>query len=213
MDPSIKKIELEKALRYLRKDKRLAPLIKKYPKPTFERATSYGRPVDPFYALCESIIFQQLSGKAADTILGRFLILFCANRPTPKSLLKLSNEKIRSAGVSSQKASYLRDLASKFEDKTINEKGLEKWTDDEVRKHLIMVKGIGPWTIDMFLMFYLHRSDVFPTGDLIIYKNFSKLFKLRNKPSIEKMEKLSAPWSPYRTVASRYLWSMSDEEK
>lgn len=213
MKPVTKKINLPKALAHLRKDPKMAPLIAKYPKPTFNRQTSHGKPVDPFYALCESIIFQQLSGKAADTILGRFLKLFRAKHPTPKALLKLTDEEIRSTGVSGQKMSYLRDLANKFIDKTINEKGLEEWSDEEVRTHLIAVKGIGKWTADMFLMFYLQRPDILPTGDLIIQKNFGKLFKLRTLPSPEKMEKLSKPWQPYRTVASRYLWNLADDTK
>ena len=104
------------------------------------------------------------------------------------------------------------DLFSKFEDKTINEKGLEVWSDDEIREHLIAVKGIGKWTAEMFLMFYLHRADVLPTGDLGIQKGFKRLFNMRDLPSPEKMEKLAKNWSPYRTVASRYLWMIADEK-
>ena len=166
--------------------------------------------MDPFYALCESIIFQQISGKAGDAILGKFLLLFRAKHPTPKTLLALPEDKLRAAGISPQKLSYLRDLAQKFEDNTINHKGLEEWNDDEVREHLIAVKGIGKWTADMFLMMYLQRPDVLPTGDLGIQKGFQKLFNLRSLPSPEKMEKLAKPWQPYRTVACRYLWDMQD---
>ena len=86
-------------------------------------------------------------------------------------------------------------------------------TDDEVRAHLIAVKGIGRWTADMFLMFYLHRSDVLPTGDLGIQKGVMKLFKLRSMPTPEKMEKVTESWRPYRTVAARYLWNIADEDK
>ena len=126
--------------------------------------------------------------------------------------MKLTDEAIRATGISSQKLSYLKDLAKKFVDKTINEKGLETWSDDEIREHLIAVKGIGRWTADMFLIFYLHRSDVLPTGDLGIQNGFMKLFKMRTRPSVEKMEKLARDWSPYRTVASRYLWNIQDEK-
>lgn len=205
-------IDLPKALRHLRKDERLALYIKRLPKPVFERKTSHGKAADPFYALTESIVYQQLSGKAAGTIYGRFLKLFRAQKPTPKALLKLSDEAIRATGISSQKLSYLKDLAQKFEDKMINEKGLGIWSDDEIREHLIAVKGIGRWTADMFLIFYLHRSDVLPTGDLGIQNGFMKLFKMRTRPSVEKMEKLARQWSPYRTVASRYLWNIQDEK-
>ena len=212
MSSPIKTIDLPKALRHLNKDERLKPYIKRLAKPVFERKTSHGKASDPFYALCESIVYQQLSDKAAGTIFGRFLTLFRAKRPTPKALLKLTDEAIRATGISSQKLSYLKDLASKFEDKTINEKGLETWSDDEIREHLIAVKGIGRWTADMFLIFYLHRSDVLPTGDLGIQNGFMKLFNMRTRPSVEKMEKLAKGWSPYRTVASRYLWNIQDEK-
>lgn len=209
----IQTIHLQKALRHLRADEKMAPLIARFPKPEFSRKTSHGKPADPFYALCESIIFQQISGKAGDAIFGKFLTLFRAKHPTPKAFLKLPDSTIRAAGISPQKLSYLRDLAQKFEDKTINQRGLGEWSDEEVRAHLVAVKGIGTWTADMFLMFYLHRMDILPTGDLGIQKGFKILFKLRTLPSPEKMEKLARDWAPYRTVASRYLWNLADEQK
>jgi len=212
MSSPVQTIDLKKAARHLQKDERLAPFIKKFPHPVFERKTSNGKAADPFYALTESIVYQQLSGKAASTIYGRFLTLFRAKRPTPKALLALPDTDIRNTGISTQKLSYLKDLALKFEDKTINEKGLEVWSDDEIREHLIAVKGIGKWTAEMFLMFYLHRADVLPTGDLGIQKGFKRLFNMRDLPSPEKMEKLAKNWSPYRTVASRYLWMIADEK-
>lgn len=213
MSSAIQTIDLTKALRHLRKDAHLGPSIKRFEKPVFERTTSHGTPADPFYALTRSIVYQQLSGKAAGTIYGRFMTLFPAQRPTPKVLLTLSDESIRATGISSQKLSYLRDLALKFEDKTINESGLETWSDDEIRAHLIAVKGIGRWTADMFLMFYLHRADVLPTGDLGIQKGVQKLFSLKSLPTPERMEKLAENWRPWRTVASRYLWNVADEGK
>ena len=208
--PAPQTIDLAKAMRHLRKDARLAPHLKRLPKPIFERKTSHGKAADPFYALTESIVYQQLSGKAAGTIYGRFLTLFPKKKPTPKALLKLTDEAIRATGISSQKLSYLRDLAQKFEDKTINEKGLETWSDEVVRAHLVAVKGIGRWTADMFLIFYLNRSDVLPTGDLGIQKGFMKLFNMKKMPTPERMEKLARAWSPHRTVVSRYLWMIQD---
>lgn len=199
------------ALKHLRKDARLAPYIRRLPTPTFERKTSHGRAADPFYALCESIIYQQLSGKAAGTIFARFLTLFRGKRPTPRVLLRLSDGHIRKTGISSQKLSYLRDLAEKFANGYINETLLHEGSDDEIREHLVAVKGIGVWTADMFLMFYLHRPDVLPTGDLGIQKGFKKLFALRTLPAPEKMRMLSKNWAPYRTVACRYLWLIQDE--
>ncbi|HET8581257.1 MAG TPA: DNA-3-methyladenine glycosylase [Candidatus Paceibacterota bacterium] len=206
----ITEIDLASALRHLRKDPHLAPLIKRYPKPVFSRATSHGTPRDPFYALVESIVFQQLSGKAADTILGRLLSSFPRKHPTPKAMLALPEEELRAAGLSHAKAAYLRDLAEKFLDGTINAKGLAEWDDETVRQHLIAVKGIGRWSADMFLMFYLHRPDVLPTGDLAIRKGFQVLFGMRTPPSPARMEALARPWQPYRTVACRYLWDQFD---
>jgi DNA-3-methyladenine glycosylase II len=211
--PGPQTIDLAKAMRLLRKDERLAPDLKRLPRPLFERKTSHGKPADPFYALTESIVYQQLSGKAAGTIYGRFLTVFPKKKPTPKALLKLSDEAIRATGISSQKLSYLKDLAQRFEDRTIDEKGLETWSDDEVRAHLTAVKGIGRWTADMFLIFYLNRSDILPTGDLGIQKGFKKLFNMKKMPTPERMEKLARAWSPHRTVASRYLWMIQDEPK
>ncbi len=202
---------LSLALRHLKKDPHLAPYIKRLPTPTFERKTSRGTAADPFYALCESIVYQQLSGKAAGTIFGRFLALFRGKHPTPRALLNISDEKIRQTGISSQKLSYLRDLAEKFASDSINETLLHEGSDDEIREHLVAVKGIGVWTADMFLMFYLHRPDVLPTGDLGIQKGFKKLFDLRSLPTPEKMRTLSKNWAPYRTIACRYLWLIQDE--
>jgi DNA-3-methyladenine glycosylase II len=195
---------IKKALQHLKKDKRLAAVIKKH-KPEFTKAR------DPFEALVRAIIFQQLSGKAAGTIHRRFLELYKGKKhPLPKDVQKTSVAKFRSVGVSNQKASYLVDLASKFIDGTIVPKKFPKMTDDEIREHLIAVKGIGRWTADMFLMFTLHRPDVLPTGDLAIQKGVQKLFNLRKMPSPEQMIKLTNHWSPHRTVASRYIWEMLD---
>lgn len=203
------KKEQSKAIRHLKKDKRLALLIYRFPAPDFE---SGERGRDPFHALIRSIIFQQLSGKAAGTILGRFLKLFPKGEfPAPTTLLKVSSARMRSAGVSRQKASYLHDLARKFTDGTIEPKRFSSMSDEEIRAHVIAVSGIGVWTADMFLMFTLKRQDVLPTGDLGIQKAMKKLFALRTLPSPEKMKKLARSWVPYRTTACWYLWRLSDE--
>lgn len=201
---------IKKALTHLKKDKKLAAVIKKH-KPEFARAR------EPFEALVRAIIFQQLSGKAAGTIHCRFLELYPASRkasqdkhPTPKQVAATSLAQFRSAGVSEQKAGYLHDLALKFGDGTIQPKKFPKMSDEEIRQHLIAVKGIGRWTADMFLMFTLHRPDVLPTGDLGIQKGMQKLFGLKKLPNPEQMQKLAAPWAPHRTVASRYLWELLD---
>jgi DNA-3-methyladenine glycosylase II len=196
---------LSVALAHLRKDVHLAPLIKTLPPPTWER----GR--DPFRALCSAIIYQQLSGKAAETIHKRFLALYRGvAHPTPKQVARTSIERFRTAGVSQQKATYLIDLAHKFLDGTVNPKHFARMSDAEIREHLVAVKGVGMWTTDMFLMFTLHRPDVLPTGDLGIQKAMQKVFKLKSLPDPKKMEKLAEPWRPYRTLACRYLWDFLD---
>lgn len=190
------------AITHLKREPKMAALIKKHPVPKFER----GR--DPFQSLCRAIVGQQLSVKAAATIHGRFAKLY--TKVTPQAVAKTSVTKFRSVGVSNQKASYLLDLARKFQDGTVDPKHFATTTDEAIRTHLVAVKGIGRWTADMFLMFTLHRADVLPTGDLGIQKGMQNLFKLRTLPSPEKMEKLAEPWRPYRTVACRYLWDSLD---
>jgi DNA-3-methyladenine glycosylase II len=197
--------QLTKALAHLKRDARMAELIKKHRNPTFET----GR--DPFQSLCRAIVGQQLSVKAAATIYKRFITLY-GNKLTPEKVAKTSTEKFRSVGVSNQKAGYLHDLALKCIDGTVDPTHFHEMTDEAIRAHLIAVKGIGRWTADMFLMFTLHRPDILPTGDLGIQKGMQKLFKLKSLPTPEKMEKLAEEWRPYRTVACRYVWNSLDNE-
>lgn len=201
----MKKSELDKSLKHLKKDKNISKVIRKSPIPNFKEGK------DHFNALVRSIIYQQISGKAADSISKRFNALFKNNTPTPKDLLSLRDSDFKKSGISPQKMKYLRDLATKFLDGVIDPKLFNKMSDEEIRQHLVSVKGVGRWTADMFLMFTLNRMDVLPTGDLGIQKGFQKLFKLKKLPDGRKMEKLAKDWSPYRTVASWYLWRVVDE--
>lgn len=196
-------VPVQTALTHLAKDARLKALIEKYPKPKFEKDR------DPFEALCRAIVGQQLSVKAAATIWKRFCMIY-HTAPTPRSVAKTKLEQLRSVGLSKQKASYVVDLAHKFLDGTIDPTQFTRMTDDELRAHVVAVKGIGRWTADMFLMFTLHRPDILPTGDLGIQKGMQKIFELKTLPTPEKMEKLSESWRPYRTVACRYLWDSLD---
>lgn len=156
------------------------------------------RPLNPntryFEPLIRSIIFQQLSGKAAAAILKKFTLLFGKKKPRPESVLQLSDVEFRSAGVSLQKANYLRDLARKFLDKTIVPKKIPSMTDQEIIEHLVQVKGIGEWTAHMFLIFKLGCPDVLPTEDLAIRKGFQKAFNLRTMPDHKKNA------SAYKTI-------------
>lgn len=159
-----------------------------------------------FVSLCSSIINQQLSNKAASTIFGRFKALFPKEKITAGKLSKMTTEKLRAVGISSQKANYLRDLAVKVLSKEVE---LEKFAilpDEAIVKELTSVKGIGRWTAEMFLMFALRREDVFSYGDLILRKSFQKLYGFKNEPIPQEIEKITSKWSPYKTYASRVLW-------
>jgi DNA-3-methyladenine glycosylase II len=171
---------------------------------------------NPFGSLVSSIIYQQLSGKAAGTIERRFLELFPKKKngyPTPEDILKLTDEQFRSVGVSSQKMGYLRDLAQKFIDGTIEPKKLPKMSDLEIKEHLIRVKGIGSWTADMFLIFALNRPNILPVGDLAIVKGFQKAWNLRTIPSKKKMRELARDFEGKYTYLSLHLWGIMDEGK
>jgi 3-methyladenine DNA glycosylase/8-oxoguanine DNA glycosylase len=196
------------SVHFLSRDKLLGAFIRSYGPLKFRRDHTQ----EPFQSLCESIIYQQLSGKAAATILARFVALWPKKKfPTPEDVLKIKTEKLRAAGLSGQKASYLKDLAAKFKDGTIDPKLFPAMSDEEIIEHVTAVKGIGQWTAQMFLMFTLGRPDVLPTGDLGIQKAFQRVFRLRQKPSPERMERLARAWSGHRTVACFYLWRMLDQ--
>ena len=196
---------LAKAQKHLSTDPRLAVVIKRHGKPDIlERG-------DTYLSLSRAIIYQQLSRKAAGTIYGRYCANFKNNTPDYKEFFKKKREVLMKAGLSNQKMNYLYDLSCKFRDSFITPEKFPAMSDQEIREHLVAVKGIGVWTADMFLMFTLGRPDVLPTLDLGIKKGFQKLFKLRALPDHAKMEKLAKPWQPYRTVACWYLWRLADE--
>lgn len=160
---------------------------------------------DYFSDLCESIVGQQLSGKAASTIWGRFLQLMPKKKVTPQNVLKVDTEDMRKAGMSYGKVKYVKDLAQKVKDKEIHLDKLNEMSDQEVIDELVKVKGIGPWTAEMFLMFTLGRPDIFSHGDLGLRNGIKKIYKLEN-PTKDEVEKLCKKWSPYRSFASRVLW-------
>lgn len=161
-----------------------------------------------FLSLARAIIYQQISTKAGNAIYAKFLALFGKKKPNPKDYLNFSITQLKSAGISPQKSGYLRDLSEKFLDKTINSKLFPKMTDGEVKEHLLQVKGIGPWTADMFLIFALNRKDVLPVGDLGTRKGFQKAFNLRALPSEKQMLKLAQPHNGQRTILTLHLWEI-----
>lgn len=162
-----------------------------------------------FQNLAEAIVYQQLNGKAAATIFKRFAAL--AGEPlTPQGILKLTDEQLRSVGLSKQKSSYLKDLASKTAAGVVDFSRLPEMPDDDVINHLTQVKGIGVWTAQMFLMFTLKRPDVLPTGDYGVQAAIKKHYGKRKMPKPHIMEKIAKPWAPYRSVACWYLWRSLD---
>lgn len=167
----------------------------------------YGPP--EFHSLAEAIIYQQLNGKAAIVIFKRFAAL--AGEPlTAAGILKLTDEQMRSVGLSKQKSSYLRDMAERAMTGQLDFRKLHELSDEEVIKHLTQVKGVGPWTAQMFLMFTLRRPNILPTGDFGVQMAIKKLYNKRKIPKPAQMEKLAKAWEPYRSIACWYLWKSMD---
>ncbi len=165
--------------------------------------------VPEFCSLAEAIVYQQLNGKAAVTIFKRFAAL--AGDPlTPEGILKLSDEQLRSVGLSKQKSAYLKDLAAKTAAGLLDFSRLHELTDDEVIQHLTQVKGVGVWTAHMFLIFSLRRPNVLPTGDYGVQMAIKKHYKKRKLPKPKDMEKIAKSWAPYRSVACWYMWRSLD---
>ena len=203
-----KQANFAESIGILKRDKRFAPLIKKHGLPDLVRGKN------PFQALVRSIIHQQVSGAAAETIHGRFVALFSKGKfPTPEMVRVMPLAKMRAAGLSGQKASYIKDLAEKFSDGTIRHRSLHKMESAALVEHLTQVKGIGVWTVHMFLIFTLNRPDVLPTGDLGIRKGFQTLYKLKDLPDHAQMERLARTWRPHASIASWYLWRVANELK
>ena len=196
-------MNIDKGLKHLKKvDKKMGRLIVEFEKPEFKKDSNY------FEALVRAIVYQQLSGKAAATIYKRFQNLFSQNKHfTPIMVKERSHEELRSAGLSNQKASYIHNIANAFYTGAI-QKDIDTIGDNEVIECLTTIKGVGPWTAKMFLMFTLNRPDVFPVTDLGIQKGFQLFFQFDVLPSTKKMMEIAEAWRPYRTLASWYLWRL-----
>ncbi|HEX5831102.1 MAG TPA: hypothetical protein VFY16_08985 [Gemmatimonadaceae bacterium] len=163
-----------------------------------------------FDALVRSIVYQQLAGKAAATIHGRLLDLWRGKSPTPAQLLRVSDERLRAAGISRQKIGYLRDLAAHVHGGRLPLDDVDERSDDEILQDLVRVKGIGRWTAQMFLMFRLGRLDVLPELDLGVQKGIQLAYGLRALPAPKQVQRIGAGWAPYRSVASWYMWRVVD---
>ena len=196
-------MNIDKGLKHLKqKDEKMGRLIAEFEKPEFKKDTNY------FEALVRAIVYQQLSGKASATIYERFKNMFTTNKfPSPSNVLEKSHEELRSVGLSNQKASYIHNIANSFNAGIVPD-GIATIGDDEVIECLTTIKGVGPWTAEMFLMFTLNRPDVFPVTDLGIQKGFQLFFQLDEIPNSDQMIEKAEPWVPYRTLASWYLWRL-----
>ncbi len=188
---------------YLKKDPVMRKLIAKH-----QIKEYYGSQNNYFLDLVEIVIGQQLSMKAADSILKRFLTLFPA-KPKPDDVLKVSVEKLSAVGLSNSKVNYVKNIASAISSGALILDQLEKQTDDEIKKELIKIKGIGPWSAEMFLIFSLKRPDVFSVGDLGLRSAIEKLYGIK-RDNLKEIEKLADSWRPHRSLASRLLWASLD---
>lgn len=196
------------ALRHLkRSDPVLAAVVARHGPHRFEFRTAESH----FDAIARSIVSQQLSVKAANTIHGRFRELYAAAGEKPQRVAGIPDQKLRDAGLSWQKISYIKDLARRVTDGELELDRIDEMDDDELITRLTAVKGVGVWTAQMFLMFRLGRPDVLPVLDLGIQKAIQRAYGLRKRPSVRQMEKLGRVWAPYRTIACRYLWRSLDQ--
>jgi len=164
-----------------------------------------------FQALARAIIFQQLAGAAANAIYGRFVALFPgADFPSPEQVLAKTDAELRAVGLSEKKALYIKDLAAHIRDRKLDFHKFHRMTDEEIIEHLVMVKGIGRWTAEMFLMFNLGRPDVMPADDLGVQNAIKRHYRMRQRPNRKRLLKHAERWRPYRTAAAWYLWRSLD---
>lgn len=194
-----------------RVDEKLARVIERVGRsPIADRAKESFDANQAFKALVHVIVSQQLSGKAADTIFGRVEALGGGALPGPAELLAIPDEKLRAAGLSGAKTRGVKDLAARVLDGSLQLASLHAHDDDAVIEALTKVRGIGRWSAEMFLMFRMGRPDVLSTGDLGLRKGMMELFGLRDLPDPATMERLSAHWRPFRSVACWYLWRVAE---
>jgi DNA-3-methyladenine glycosylase II len=185
-----------------KKDKKLGKIIDSYPNDfLFSKS-------DPFLTLARSIVGQQISVKAAQSVWDRLILKI--GKISPKLIYKANYNKLKSAGLSRQKVIYLKNLAYSFISNEIQIKSWNKMSDNEIIDELTKIKGIGKWTAEMFLIFNLCRADVFPLDDIGVIKGVCKIYKLKYPVDRDKLIKIGNKWKPYRSVATWYLWRSLD---
>lgn len=193
-----------------RADKRLGRLIRKVGPFTLRPQKMQS----PFEALLRAIVYQQLSGKAAATILGRVTALMPGSRPSPQGIIDLDDERLRGAGLSRAKTTAVKDLAAKTLDGTVPTLiRLKRMDDEEILSRLVQVRGVGRWTVEMLLMFRLGRPDVLPSTDLGVRKGFMVTYRTAEMPTPLAVLEHGERWRPFRSVASWYLWRALDAPK
>jgi DNA-3-methyladenine glycosylase II len=197
---------LPRALRHLRRvDPELKRLIGAHGPPRLTPSRNH------LQSLTRAIVYQQLSGKAAGTIYGRFLDLFGGRFPDAGAIAAMPAARMRSAGLSAAKAAYVRDLAARFAAGGVDPRRFRRLSDDDLIELLTSIKGIGRWSVHMFLLFGLNRPDVLPVGDLGVRRGMQLRFNLPELPLPRDMEELAAPWRPYRSIGSWYMWRVVEE--
>jgi DNA-3-methyladenine glycosylase II len=189
----------------------IGKLIDRYGSPDGLLERRGRRPGDAYGALVRSIVGQQLSTRSARAIFGRLIALFDDRTPTPRELLDADPQKLRDVGLSRAKVAYLRDLAERVEDGDLDLETISELPDDEVAAELTQVKGLGPWSVQMFLIFHLGRPDVLPVGDLGIRRAVQDQYGLDELPDAAEIERIAEPWRPNRSLASLYLWRSLDQ--
>ena len=192
----------KKIIRHLSKDPILKKLIKECPPPAFRKSEGL------YPDLLRSIVGQQLSGKAAETIHGRFLDLFKDRIPKAKKIIALDMETLHSVGLSRQKTSYIQNVSDFFLKEKIENSDLDNMADEAIIEYLTQIKGVGRWTVEMILMFSLRRPDVLPLADLGVRNGMASLYGIMEKGRALKnrMVEVAEPWRPYRSYACWYMW-------
>ncbi len=196
------------AILHLQQEATIRPLIAQISIPEFVSSNKV------YFNLLESIVSQQLSVKVADVIFNRFLSLFPDNFPHPEHVLAIEFEKLRSVGLSGQKATYIQNVAQFAIDNDLEKMDWSSMSEEEIVAFLTQIKGVGKWTVQMLLMFTLARPDIFPVDDLGIQQAMARLFSIEEQnPRLLKikMVELAEPWRPWRTIACRYLWRWKDK--
>jgi len=178
----------------------------------FSLDTKKKAPREYFISLCKSIVGQQLSGKAANSIYLRFEDMFPQKKVTPEKLSGFTEHQLRNVGMSYAKARALLDYSNKYLKKEVHFRNIDKRKNEEIQEMLLQIKGVGPWTTEMFLMFSLGRENIFSPKDLGLQKGVQKIYNLKSRPDEKKMEAFSEKWSPYRTYASIILWNAVDNQ-